>query len=122
MLPALLATPPQHRQINADTLPLILYAGSVASVVLPFFWIRGVEQLGPNRCAIFMNLLPVLTAGAAIATLGEPSGYSMSSAAGRCLRPDIPAWRTTIPTVGRGGAVTDLTPSQRMSCCTADRR
>jgi drug/metabolite transporter (DMT)-like permease len=72
MLPALLATPPQHRQINADTLPLILYAGSLASVVLPVFWIRGVEQLGPNRCAIFMNLLPVLTAGAAIVTLGEP--------------------------------------------------
>jgi drug/metabolite transporter (DMT)-like permease len=72
MFPALLATPPQLRQLNADTLPLIFYAGSLASIVLPFFWIRGVEQLGPNRCAIFMNLLPVLTAGAAIVMLGEP--------------------------------------------------
>jgi drug/metabolite transporter (DMT)-like permease len=34
--------------------------------------IRGVNILGPNRCAIFMNLLPVLTAAAAITLLGEP--------------------------------------------------
>jgi drug/metabolite transporter (DMT)-like permease len=41
-------------------------------VVLPFLWIAGVQKLGPNRCAIFMNLLPVFTAAAAIGMLGEP--------------------------------------------------
>ncbi|MGY3575917.1 DMT family transporter [Bradyrhizobium sp. USDA 4504] len=72
MFPAFLATPAPLRQVNAETLPLIVYAGALASVVLPFLWIRGVAQLGPNRCAIFMNLLPVLTAAAAIVMLGEP--------------------------------------------------
>lgn len=72
MFPAFLATPAPLRQLNAETLPLILYAGALASIVLPLFWIRGVQQLGPSRCAIFMNLLPVLTALAAIALLGEP--------------------------------------------------
>jgi drug/metabolite transporter (DMT)-like permease len=72
MFPAFLATPGPLRQLNAETLPLIGYAGGLASVVLPFLWIRGVEQLGPNRCAVFMNLLPVLTAAAAIVMLGEP--------------------------------------------------
>ena len=72
MFPTFLATPAPLRQVNAATLPLIIYAGALASVVLPFLWIRGVAQLGPNRCAIFMNLLPVLTAAAAIVMLGEP--------------------------------------------------
>lgn len=72
MFPAFLATPVPLRQLNAETLPLIVYAGALASVVLPFLWIRGVTELGPNRCAIFMNLLPVLTAAAAVVTLGEP--------------------------------------------------
>ncbi|SDT23136.1 DMT family transporter [Bradyrhizobium canariense] len=72
MFPAFLATPAPLRQLNTATLPLIGYAGGLASVVLPFLWIRGVQQLGPNRCAVFMNLLPVLTAAAAIVMLGEP--------------------------------------------------
>lgn len=46
MFPALLATPVPLRQLNMETLPLIAYAGGLASVVLPFLWIRGVERLG----------------------------------------------------------------------------
>lgn len=72
MFPALLATPDPLRQVNAATLPLIAYAGALASVVLPFLWIRGVQHLGPSRSAVFMNLLPALTAGIAIVLLGEP--------------------------------------------------
>lgn len=72
MFPAFLATPAPLREINAETLPLIAYAGGLASIVLPFLWLRGIEHLGPSRCAIFMNLLPVMTAVAAIAMLGEP--------------------------------------------------
>jgi len=40
-------------------------------VVLPFFWLRGIEHLGPARCAVFMNLLPLFTALGAILLLGE---------------------------------------------------
>ncbi|HEV2572200.1 MAG TPA: DMT family transporter [Beijerinckiaceae bacterium] len=72
MFPAFLATPAPQRQLNTDTIPLILYAGAMASVVLPFLWIKGVQQIGPSRCAIFLNLLPVMTAAAAIVMLGEP--------------------------------------------------
>lgn len=72
MFPAFLATPAPMRAVNAETLPLIAYAGGLASVVLPFLWLRGVHFLGPNRCAVFMNLLPVLTAVGAIVLLGEP--------------------------------------------------
>lgn len=72
MFPAFLATPASMRLLNTDTLPLIAYAGGLASVVLPFLWLRGVHSLGPNRCAVFMNLLPVLTALGAIVLLGEP--------------------------------------------------
>jgi drug/metabolite transporter (DMT)-like permease len=72
MFPAYLATPASLRELNAETLPLIGYAGGLASVVLPLLWIKGVEQLGPSRCAVFMNLLPVLTAAAAVVMLGEP--------------------------------------------------
>ncbi|MFS8049838.1 DMT family transporter [Rhizobium sp. BR 314] len=72
MFPAFLATPAPMRSLNAETLPLIAYAGGMASVVLPFLWIRGVQILGPSRCAAVINLLPVFTALAAITMLGEP--------------------------------------------------
>ncbi|MEH2513816.1 drug/metabolite transporter (DMT)-like permease [Nitrobacteraceae bacterium AZCC 1564] len=72
MFPAYLATPAPLRQIDSTTLPLITYAGGLASVVLPFFWLRGIEHLGPTRCAIFMNLLPLFTALGAVVMLGEP--------------------------------------------------
>lgn len=71
MLPMLLLVPDGQATLNASTVPLILYAGILASVALPFFWIKGVEHLGPNRCSIFMNVLPVMTAGLAIVLLDE---------------------------------------------------
>ncbi|MBV2145035.1 DMT family transporter [Falsochrobactrum sp. TDYN1] len=72
MFPAFLATPAPMRSLNSETLPLIIYAGGLASVVLPFLWVQGVHALGPSRCALFMYLLPVLTAAGAIVMLGEP--------------------------------------------------
>ncbi|MBC3465151.1 DMT family transporter [Pseudomonas sp. RW10S2] len=78
MLPAYMVTPAAQRQLNVDTVPLILYAGGLASVALPFFWVRGVQLLGPGRCAAFMNLLPVLTAVIAVIVLGEAvRGYHL---------------------------------------------
>lgn len=72
MFPAFLATPAPMRALNAETLPLIVYAGGLASVVLPFLWVQGVHALGPSRSSLFMYLLPVLTAIGAIVMLGEP--------------------------------------------------
>lgn len=75
MLPMLLLVPAGQASLDAATIPLILYAGILASVVLPFFWIKGVEHLGPNRCSVFMNVLPVMTAGLAIVLLNEQLGW-----------------------------------------------
>lgn len=67
--------------LNEDTLPLILYAGVLASVLLPFFWIQGVLLIGPSRCSMFMNLLPVLTALLAGLLLNEAmQSYFMTGA------------------------------------------
>ncbi|MGG4603216.1 DMT family transporter [Paenalcaligenes sp. Me131] len=71
MLPMFLWVPKGQAMLDTATIPLILYAGILASVVLPFFWIKGIEYLGPNRCSVFMNLLPVMTAGLAIVLLDE---------------------------------------------------
>jgi len=56
---------------NRASLPLIAYAGALASVVVPYFWIQGVKHLGPNRCSMFMNLLPVATAVIAVGWFRE---------------------------------------------------
>ena len=72
MFPLFLALPAGTATLDARTVPLIAYAGIFSSIILSFFWIQGVKLLGPNRCAIFINLLPVLTAGLAIALLDEP--------------------------------------------------
>ena len=71
MLPMLLRLPAAEAVPTRASVPLILYAGVLASVVLPFLWMQGVKHLGPNRCALFMNVLPIATALIAISMLGE---------------------------------------------------
>ncbi|MFK0665952.1 DMT family transporter [Aeromonas salmonicida] len=50
---------------------LILYAGIPTSALSPWLWMQGIALLGASRTAIFMNLLPVMTAALAISWLGE---------------------------------------------------
>jgi len=57
--------------ITAANLPLVLYAGVLASIGAPFFGISGVRQWGASRAALFLNLLPVLVAFSAWGLLGE---------------------------------------------------
>jgi drug/metabolite transporter (DMT)-like permease len=71
MLPMLLRLPAAAIVPTRASVPLILYAGVLASVALPFLWMQGIKHLGPNRCALFMNVLPIATALIAIAMLGE---------------------------------------------------
>src|SRR5450830_380760 len=63
--------PPGSARLDATTLPLIGYAGIGSSIVLSYLWIEGVKLLGPNRCSIYVNLLPLLTALLAIVWLHE---------------------------------------------------
>lgn len=65
------AAAPGSAALDARTLPLIGYSGIGSSILLSFLWIEGVKKLGPNRCSIFINLLPVLTALFAILWLHE---------------------------------------------------
>lgn len=74
MIPAMLFVPEGQARISQDSLPLILYAGILASVVLPYCWIKGIEHLDPTRCSMVMNLLPVFTAGLAVLILHEHLG------------------------------------------------
>ena len=50
---------------------LILYAGIPTSALSPWLWMQGIALLGASRTAIFMNLLPVMTAALPISWLGE---------------------------------------------------
>ncbi|MFM1692147.1 DMT family transporter [Aeromonas salmonicida] len=50
---------------------LILYAGIPTSALSPWLWMQDIALLGASRTAIFMNLLPVMTAALAISWLGE---------------------------------------------------
>lgn len=71
MIPMLAMVPAGQAQLNAATVPLVLYAGLGASIVLPILWIQGIRHLGPNRCSMFINVLPVMTAAIAVVLLGE---------------------------------------------------
>jgi drug/metabolite transporter (DMT)-like permease len=71
MLILVLRLPAPAALPNRTSLPLIAYAGTLASVVLPFFWMQGIKHLGPNHCSLFMNLLPVATAMIAVGWFGE---------------------------------------------------
>ncbi len=69
LLPVFLLSTPGPIQLSH--LPLILYAGVIASVFAPFLWMMGVEKLGPSLASIFMNLLPVATSVIAVLFLHE---------------------------------------------------
>ena len=57
--------------VTAAKLPLVLYAGTAASIGAPFCWMNGIKRIGPARASVFMNLLPVLVALGAWGLLGE---------------------------------------------------
>lgn len=57
--------------INSNNAASIIYAGIFPSIAAPFLWMMAVQQLGPNRSSIFMNLMPVFTALIAYLWLSE---------------------------------------------------
>lgn len=57
--------------LNAENIPLVLYACLAASMIAPLAWMHGVRLMGPSRIAIFFNLMPILSLFIAALTLGE---------------------------------------------------
>lgn len=60
--------------LTEENLPLVLYAGTLASIGAPWLWIKGIQSLGPARASLYMNLMPVMVAVAAMWLLGETLG------------------------------------------------
>ncbi|MEI2428953.1 DMT family transporter [Lysobacter yananisis] len=58
--------------LTAHNLPLVLYAGILASTLAPWFWMHGLLRLGTDKTAVLMNLTPVFTALLAVCLLDEP--------------------------------------------------
>lgn len=50
---------------------IVIYTAICASLMAQVFWIRGVELIGSNRTAMFINLVPLLGTLFAILFLGE---------------------------------------------------
>ncbi|AXE34213.1 DMT family transporter [Chromobacterium phragmitis] len=57
--------------VPAQGVGLVLFAGIGSSLFAAYLWMRGIQRLGSDRTAIFMNLLPLFTAVLASALLGE---------------------------------------------------
>ncbi|MBB6454956.1 drug/metabolite transporter (DMT)-like permease [Salirhabdus euzebyi] len=49
----------------------LLYLGIFPSIIALMFWNKGVQDIGPSRASIFLNLLPVFTIIGAVLFLGE---------------------------------------------------
>lgn len=57
--------------LNHQNISSILYAGIFPSIISPFLWMMAVQQIGPSRTSIFMNLMPIFTAIIAVIWLDE---------------------------------------------------
>jgi len=69
LLPGFLRAP--DVALNAQNIPLVLFAGLFASIIAPFLWILGVQRLGASTTSLFMNFVPVFTAVIAVLFLHE---------------------------------------------------
>lgn len=56
---------------TSASLPLIAYAGLLASLIAPLCWVKAIDLIGADNSAMFMNLLPVIAVALAAALLGE---------------------------------------------------
>lgn len=69
LLPMLFTS--QRTGITGESLPLILFAAIPASVIAPWCWMKAIKMLGADKTAMFMNLMPVITAVIASVLLNE---------------------------------------------------
>ncbi len=57
--------------LDSDNLSSVLYAAIFPSLLAPLLWMLAIQNLGPNRTSIFMNLMPIFTAVIAFFWLHE---------------------------------------------------
>ncbi|MBP2560714.1 drug/metabolite transporter (DMT)-like permease [Neorhizobium galegae] len=69
LIPTYLMSAPST--FNMSNTAMVLYAALPGSILAPFVWMSAVKHLGAARTAIFMNLIPILTAIVAAVFLGE---------------------------------------------------
>jgi len=69
LIPTYLMSAPSA--FNLPNTAMILYAAIPGSILAPFVWMSAVKHVGAARTAIFMNLIPILTAIIAAIFLGE---------------------------------------------------
>ncbi|KZE63992.1 antibiotic transporter [Fictibacillus phosphorivorans] len=60
---------------SAGSILTILYTGIFASIVAFMSWNTAVEQVGPNKAGIFLNLIPVFAAIFAVLFIDETLAY-----------------------------------------------
>lgn len=58
--------------MSFNAIGLISYAAIPASLLAPYLWLKGVQRIGANRSALFLNLTPLLTITLAVVILKEP--------------------------------------------------
>ena len=58
-------------ELSAPVISGLLYIGIGASIVAFLSWNVGIRRVGASRGAIFLNLIPVITAAIAVPVLGE---------------------------------------------------
>ncbi|WP_247646385.1 DMT family transporter [Deefgea sp. CFH1-16] len=61
----------QSLAIAPAAISMVLFAGIASSIVAAYCWMQGIARMGSEKTAIFMNLLPLLTALIAVLVLGE---------------------------------------------------
>lgn len=61
----------RHVPLTWTTVAVLLYIGTVASVLAILFWNKAVAMVGPNKSGFFIHLLPAFGTGMAVVFLGE---------------------------------------------------
>ena len=59
-------------QIELRSLLAVAYLGIGAAAIAFLVWQRAIKRLGPARCGVFLNLIPVFAVGIAVFVLHEP--------------------------------------------------
>jgi len=66
-------------EVTPERVGILFYMGSLGSALAFYFWIRGIELLGPNVTILFLYLLPVFSGLLALVFLQEPvRGYHIA--------------------------------------------
>lgn len=75
-LPLLLSS--NSYTITTNALPMVLFAAAFASVLAPWFWLKGVQRIGAAQATLFMNLVPIFTVAISLVFLGQsPTIYHL---------------------------------------------